>query len=450
VPDQPADPSADSAAEDAIAAALGGLQPGPEAAPPAGGAGALEPYSGGPAGTGGGQDGGGTPAQPAEAGPPAYTGAASMGGGDDFFVGRGSAKAASEPAAATEVDFFHTAPPRPAPDSDQLVINPGFPFGTHPDAVIAGTSRDIERHSDFEEDVVVHATALPGRAAPGSKRRMSILRRLGWGFWIALGWVVLMILVAVLAKILPISSDVASTCIPNAGPSAGHLLGCDDVGRDVLSRVIYGSQVSLVVGFASIALALLVGGTMAVIAGYLRGIVDSVFGIVTNVILAYPYLVLGLAIVTFWGHSEFQVTIFIAIVAVAPLYRIVRANTIAFAERDYVQAAIALGSTRRRVLLKQIVPDVIPTGITYGLVGVAIAVVGEGALSFLGQSVRAPTPTWGNMIAEGSQLIPSIGTTPVNLWIVLGPAIAMFLFILAINLIGDRLRAILDVREGVL
>jgi peptide/nickel transport system permease protein len=357
------------------------------------------------------------------------------------------------------------ASPEPAPAAEPFVgANPEdelFPHKAHrpegADLLVGGPipGFGIPRHTepDFETDEIsIQARALPGRSAPGSKRRFSMVRRLGLGFWIPAIWVVVMILIAVLAPLLPISSPVLSTCTPNSGPAAGHLLGCDDVGRDVLARVIYGGQVSLVVGFASIGVALLVGGTLAVIAGYLRGIVDSVLGIITNVLLAYPYLVLGLAIVTFWGHSEFQVTIVIAIIAVAPLYRVVRANTIAFSERDYVLAAKALGSNRRRILWKQIVPDVVPTGITYALVGVALAVVGEGALSFLGQSVPPnTTPTWGNMIAEGSVLIPSIGSgTPVNIWIVLGPAIAMFLFILSINLIGDRLRTILDVREGAL
>jgi peptide/nickel transport system permease protein len=325
-----------------------------------------------------------------------------------------------------------------APEVDDLLGHPA--------------SDDLEIRGDFQTDVIAVQAVLPGRSAPGSKRPVSFLRRLGWGFWIAAGWVVLMILVAVLAPLLPIASPTAiGDCGANSGPIAGHLLGCDSDGRDVLARLIYGGQVSLVVGFASIGLALVVGGALAVVAGYFRGIIDSVLGVLTNVLLAYPYLVLGLALVTFWGHGEFQVTIVIAIVAVAPLYRVVRANTIAFAERDYVLAATALGSTRRRILWKQIIPDVVPTGITYALVGVALAVVGEGALSYLGQSVPPnTTPTWGNMIADGSRLIPYIGTTPVNIWGILSPAIAMFAFILAINLIGDRLRAVLDVREGVL
>lgn len=335
----------------------------------------------------------------------------------------------------------------PAGDGGGTVLAPEV------DDLLGHGGDDLEIRGDFQADVIaVQAAVLPGRSAPGSKRPVSFLRRLGWGFWIATGWVVVMILVALLAPLLPIPSPTAiGDCLPNSGPIAGHLLGCDPDGRDVLARLIYGGQVSLVVGFASIGLALVVGGSLAVVAGYLRGAIDSVLGVLTNVLLAYPYLVLGLALVTFWGHGEFQVTVVIAIVAVAPFYRVVRANTIAFSERDYVLAATALGSTRRRILWKQIVPDVVPTAITYALVGVALAVVGEGALSYLGQSVPPnTTPTWGNMIADGSRLIPYIGTTQVNLWSIISPAIAMFAFILAINLIGDRLRSVLDVREGVL
>jgi peptide/nickel transport system permease protein len=301
-------------------------------------------------------------------------------------------------------------------------------------------------------------TAHQTPAAPTG--RPSLAKRLGWAFWISAGWVLFVILLAILASVLPLPNPNnslaaitgSSGCLPSAGPSLSHLLGCDDVGRDVLSRLIFGSRVSLVVGFASIALALAVGGAAGVVAGYVRGAFDSIAGIVTNVILAYPYLVLGLAIVTFWGHTELDVTVVIAIVAVAPLYRVVRANTIAFSERDYVLAARALGSTKRRVLWTLIIPDVIPSAITYALVGVALAITGEGALSFLGQSVPpSTTPTWGNMIAEGTGLISSIGSgTPVNIWEMLGPAVAMFSFILAINIMGDRLRSILDVRTSAL
>lgn len=311
----------------------------------------------------------------------------------------------------------------------------------HPFETAFGTAALAEAEREME---LVQAAELPGRSAPGSARTRATLRRLGWGFWVAVGWCVLWILLALLANVLPLHNPDAINCIANSGPSASHPLGCDNAGRDILSRVIYGSRVSLIVGFSSIGLGLAVGGVLGILAGYLRGVIDSVLSVVANVLLSFPALVLGLAIVSFLGDSLFDIVLIIAIIAVGPLFRVVRGITIALSERDYVLAARALGARPWQLLVSLIVPDVLPTAITYGLVGVSLAIVGEGALSYLGQSVPTPTPTWGNMIAAGSIEMQS------NLWLLLSPAIAMFLFILAINIIGDRLRSVLDVREGVL
>ncbi|MHB1988413.1 MAG: ABC transporter permease [Acidimicrobiales bacterium] len=269
---------------------------------------------------------------------------------------------------------------------------------------------------------------------------------LGWGFWVAVGVVVAWVFLALFASLLPIQNPDATqaSCLINASPSAAHLLGCDSDGRDILSRVIYGSRVSLVVGFASIALSLLVGGPLGVVAGYFRGWLDEVLGIVSNVFLSIPGLVLALVIVAYLGNSEFDIVLIIAIVAWPILFRVVRASTIEYSQREYVLAAQALGSKRSRILLKTLLPDIVPSAITYSLVGVALAVVAEGALSFLGQSVGDPIPTWGNMIAAGTDTMPQYAS------LLLAPAIAMFSFILAINFVGDRLRSTLDVRTGVL
>lgn len=270
---------------------------------------------------------------------------------------------------------------------------------------------------------------------------------LGWGFWVAVAVAVIWVLLAIFAGVLPIQNPdtINFNCLGSgAGPSASHLLGCDTIGRDILSRVIYGSRVSLIVGFASIALSFVVGGPLGALAGYFGGWFDEVWSIVSTVFLSFPSLVLGLVIVSFLGNSEFDIVLIIAIVAWPLLFRVVRAATIEYSQREYVLAAQALGSKRSRILLKIILPDIVPAAITYSLVGVALAIVGEGALSFLGQSVGPPIPTWGNMIAAGTTQMPQY----LNL--LLAPAVAMFSFILAINFIGDRLRSTLDVREGVL
>jgi peptide/nickel transport system permease protein len=291
-------------------------------------------------------------------------------------------------------------------------------------------------------ETVVDPTLRP--VPPTAHRRW--YRGLGWGFWVAAGWVVFVILLAIFAGFLPLKNpdQVFPNCFLNASPSSSHLLGCDDAGRDVLSRVIFGSRVSLVVGFASIAMSQVVGGTLGVIAGYFRGWFDEVMSVIANVFLSFPSLVLGLLIVTYLGKTELDIVLIIAIVAWPLLFRVVRSAAIEYSQRDYVLAAQALGCKRSRILWKILLPDVVPAAITYGLVGVALAIVGEGALSYLGQSVALPTPTWGNMIAEGS------GDMPQYLSLLFSPAVAMFSFILAINFIGDRLRSVLDVRGAVL
>ena len=292
--------------------------------------------------------------------------------------------------------------------------------------------------------------ALIGLAAPperSSTASRKWYQSLGWGFWVAVGVVVLWILLAIFAGVLPLQSPYriqATSCLLNPGLSSAHLLGCDTADRDILSRVIYGSRVSLVVGFASIALSFVVGGPLGLLAGYFRGTFDRVLGVVANVFLSFHSLVLGLAIVAYLGNSEWDIVLIIAIVAWPLLFRVVRAATIEYSQREYVLAAQALGSKRSRILWKILVPDIIPSTITYNLIGVALAIVGEGALSYLGQSVPPPTPTWGNMIALGTSSMPN------DVSLLISPAVAMFSFILAINFIGDRLRATLDVREGVL
>jgi peptide/nickel transport system permease protein len=269
---------------------------------------------------------------------------------------------------------------------------------------------------------------------------------LGWGFWAAFGYVVLWVLIAIFAGVLPLADPSVSNgnCILNAGLSSAHWLGCDENGRDILSRVIFGSRVSLIVGFASVALSLTVGGTLGLIAGYFRGWIDDVMIIISNVFLSFPAIVLGLLVVSYLGNSLFNIVVILAMISWPLLFRVVRASTIEYSQREYVLAAQALGSTRGRILLKILLPDVIPSAMTYALVGVALSIVGEGALSFLGESVGIPTPTWGNMIGQGSTEMQQYSS------LLFSPAVAMFTFILAVNFLGDRMRSVLDVRQGVL
>jgi peptide/nickel transport system permease protein len=267
-------------------------------------------------------------------------------------------------------------------------------------------------------------------------------RRLGVVFWVSAAWVVLVILAALLAGVLPLQDPNVPSALPGLDPSAAHWLGTDELGRDLFSRVVYGARVSLIVGFASIGVGLAIGGVLGLLAGFFRGFLDSVIVGAANILLAFPALVLGLAIVTFWGPSLFHVTIAIAVLSIAPLTLVVRGSTVVYSEREFVAAARMLGASNRRIIFREILPNVLPSAVSLGLISVAVAIVAEGGLSFLGLSVRAPTPTWGNMISEGQA---NIGQHPL---IALWPAIAMFITVLALNFAGDRLRTFFDVKEG--
>jgi peptide/nickel transport system permease protein len=293
----------------------------------------------------------------------------------------------------------------------------------------------------------VVAVGPPGdvvAAEPATVAKRSVWRELGAGFWVSSGFVVLVVAAAILAPVLPIQDPNAIASLPKQGPSIHHLLGTDDLGRDLLARTIWGARVSLVVGFASVTFGFLLGGALALAAGYYRGAVDGVLSFFTTVILAFPALVLALAVITFLGRSLLNVTLVIGFIGIPVVYRIVRANTLTFSQREFVLSARSLGASNKRILVREILPNVLPAALALSLVGVAVAIVTEGALAFLGLSVPPPTPTWGGMIAEGLNVLQQ------DPWISLVPAFAMLLLVLSLNFAGDRLRSYFDVREGVL
>jgi peptide/nickel transport system permease protein len=270
---------------------------------------------------------------------------------------------------------------------------------------------------------------------------------LGPLFWFALGWLGLVVLVALLANLLPLDNpNFQNYTAVNARPSIHHLLGTDDLGRDLLSRLIFGSRVSLVVGFVSVAIGLAVGGTLGLISGYKGGRLDLTLNAASFVLLAFPAIVAVIAIVAFWGQTLAKITIILGVAVIPLLYRVVRASSLSFANREFVVAARTMGATSSRIVFREILPNVVPVAITFGLITVAGVIVIEGSLAFLGLSVSLPTPSWGNMISEGS----ANGNLTVNPYIMTWPVAAMFLLLLSINLIGDRLRQRFDIREGLL
>jgi peptide/nickel transport system permease protein len=270
---------------------------------------------------------------------------------------------------------------------------------------------------------------------------------LGILFWLAAGWVGLVVVLAIIANLLPLPNpDFQNFAALNAPPGIHHLLGTDDLGRDLLSRLIYGSRVSLVVGFGAVLIGMVVGGTLGLVSGYKGGRLDVSLNAGAFVLLAFPAIVAVIAIVAFWGSSLWKITIIIGVATIPLLYRVVRASSLSFANRDFVVAARTLGATSTRIVFREILPNVIPAAVTFGLITVAGVIVIEGSLAFLGLSVPLPTPSWGNMIAEGA----GNGNLQTNPYIMIWPVIAMFLLLLSINLIGDRLRQRFDIREGLL
>lgn len=281
------------------------------------------------------------------------------------------------------------------------------------------------------------AASMSVPASSASKRKLGVV------FWIAVAWICLVVVMAVFAGLLPIDGPYNLSYLSKLGSSFSHPFGTDELGRDLFSRVIFGSRVSLEVGFGSIFLGLVAGGFAGLIAGYMRGIFDAVTSAVANVILSFPALLLLITVAAFWGRAWWKITLIIAIIATAPLFYVVRSSTISFAGRDFVLAARTMGASRWRIVTREILPNVMPAAISFGLIGVAIAIVAEGTLSFLGLSVAAPTPSWGNIIAEGQS-----STAASDPWIWIWPTLIMFMTLLALNIAGDRLQRFFDVREG--
>ncbi len=228
-------------------------------------------------------------------------------------------------------------------------------------------------------------------------------------------------------------------------PSAQYLLGTDELGRDILSRVIYGSQVSLQVGIISVGIALLLGVTLGLIAGYWSNSwADHIVMRIMDGLLSFPALVLALAIIAALGPSkgtEFPKAIWaIAIVGIPAYARLTRAQVLSVRELEYVLAAQTVGAPDLRIMLRHILPNVTAPLIVQSSLGVAAAILTEAALSFLGLGVQPPTPSWGSMLNAGR------GYLEIDPWLVVGPGAAIFLAVLGFNFLGDGIRDVLDPR----
>lgn len=260
-------------------------------------------------------------------------------------------------------------------------------------------------------------------------------------FWISIGWLVLMGLVAIFAGLLPLPDPNVPTGLARAAPSLHHLFGTDTVGYDLLSECLHGARMSMLVGVSSAAAGLLVGGFIGIVSGFARGLTDQVLSWLVDVLLAFPALVFALAVIAFVGASMISVIVAIAVLSIPGYARVARAATLACAQQTYVSAARSMGATRRRIVLRELVPNVAVSLLSYAALGAAIAIIAEGSLAFLGLS--APdVASWGNLILQGQQQLTAAPQAA------LAPMAMMFLTIVALNFVGEHVGGVLDPREG--
>jgi peptide/nickel transport system permease protein len=276
-------------------------------------------------------------------------------------------------------------------------------------------------------------------------------RRLGVAAWLAIVWLGGLLALAILAPVLPLDDPLEQFPeIARQGPGDGHLLGGDALGRDLLSRLIWAGRASFAVGFGAVAIGLVVGGLAGLVAGFFRGRIDAVLTPLMNLLLAIPQFVLALSLVTVLASSEdvsstrrtMVVVLGLGIVSIPILGRITRANTLAWSEREFVTAATAIGARRWRVMVREVLPNVVPAMTSIALLGVGVAMIAEGGLSVLGVGVQAPTPSWGNIIAEGGSTMRSAPH------IVFFGASVLFLTVLSLNYLGDVISQRFEVREA--
>jgi peptide/nickel transport system permease protein len=297
--------------------------------------------------------------------------------------------------------------------------------------------------------------------APPEQVEVAANRKLGPIGWLSIGWLVLICASAVLAPILPLDDPDQSFGreLARQGPGApGHILGGDAIGRDMLSRVVFGARTSLVIAVGAVLLGLFVGGFLGLMAGYVRGKADTVLTTLFNVLLSIPALVLALSLVAVLApsatgagadpvsHTRRVMVLILAlgVVTVPILGRITRASTLSWAEREFVKASEVSGARPARIIYREVLPNVLPAMMSIALLGIAVAIVAEGSLALLGVGIQQE-PTWGNIIEGGRDLL-NRGSPHV----VFIPSAAIFFTVMSLNYLGDVIRARFDVREAVL
>jgi peptide/nickel transport system permease protein len=275
---------------------------------------------------------------------------------------------------------------------------------------------------------------------PGGKTWKRLLRRGGALFGLAV--VMFFVLLALFAPwIAPYDPLATSWSAVRAGPSAAHWFGADELGRDVLSRIVWGARASILAGLVSVSISLALGVPIGMAAGYLGRWVDGLISRITDAMLACPFLILAIALAAFLGPSLTNAMIAIGISATPVFIRLTRAQVLAAKSEDYVEAARALGNPHLRIALRHILPNIVAPLIVQATLAIAAAVIAEASLSFLGLGQQPPAPSWGSMLNTARNYVDQAP------WMAIWPGVSIFLLVLSFNLLGDGLRDALDPRH---
>ena len=276
--------------------------------------------------------------------------------------------------------------------------------------------------TELAEETELRADDEAAQPAPAAPSDYADKKRWGFGFWLASVWMAAIVLLCGLAPWLPFVDDPGAFpdfSVPSAaGPSMAHWFGVDANGNDLFSQVINGGRVSLFISITVVVIGFVSGGIIGMVAGFFRGRIDRVISAIIDILLAFPALVLALAMIAIFASNgttvrpNLPVVIgSLSILSVAPLARITRGITLAFSEREFVTAARTLGAKNSRILRREILPNVIPPMAVFSLTVIAVVIVAEGALAFLGLSVGAPSPTWGSSSTRDVHSCSRAGTS---------------------------------------
>lgn len=269
-----------------------------------------------------------------------------------------------------------------------------------------------------------------------------IRKKLGPAFWLSVTWLFLVLFAATFANILPIDNPNSIAIYPlNQAPTWQHWFGTDQIGHDIFSQVVYGARASMLIGMCAVFFGILIGGTFGLLAGFYRGLADTMVSWVTDVMLSIPGLILALVIVAFLGEGNTQIIVAITLLSIPAFARLARAASLAIAQSDFVLAAKALGAKPRRTLFRDVLPLVLIPIASYAALAVSIAILVEAALAFLGFASPGSV-AWGVLISNGQQ---ELQTAPQ---LVFAPAIVLFLTILSLNFIGQTATSGFDRREA--